>query len=207
MSRRSACKVAGKHRTHKNTIAAAALGERRLANDAPAPNPRALFKHLTPVSCAFLWVRTCASNHIDRVRGHPDVDLSEADFEAFLQLAEKFAGPSTVKRMPSAASGARAASGTITSPVAQLLPEYRRARNPSARRLVSRSGKRIITMHRAWCNSMTCASVGTAWGAIKTVDRIGNSMEFRLQAARCSPVNAYPRALSSARGTGAFVSR
>src|SRR5205809_4331667 len=35
-------------------------------------------------------VRTCGSNHIDRVRGHPDVDLSEADFEVFLELAEEF---------------------------------------------------------------------------------------------------------------------
>lgn len=42
------------------------------------------------------------------------------------------AGPSTVNLKPSAARGARAASGTMTSPVAQLLPEKRRAKKPKA---------------------------------------------------------------------------
>jgi len=36
--------------------------------------------------------------------------------------------------MPSAANGPNASSGTITSPVAHLLPENRRAKKPSARR-------------------------------------------------------------------------
>jgi hypothetical protein len=50
---------------------------------------------------------------------------------------------------PSAAKGAKAASGTITSPDAQLLPEKRRAKNPKARLSTSWSEKRMITMQAA----------------------------------------------------------
>ncbi len=54
--------------------------------------------------------------------------------------------PSTENMMPSAAKCGRAGSGTKTSPVAQLLPEKRPSRYPSARLRISTVGKRIMTM-------------------------------------------------------------
>jgi hypothetical protein len=54
------------------------------------------------------------------------------------------AGPSTVNAIPSVAKYGNAASGTITSPEAQLFPEKRPASLPRARRFVSVSEKRMM---------------------------------------------------------------
>jgi hypothetical protein len=60
--------------------------------------------------------------------------------------------------MLSRARAARAAGGTIISPVDQLLNEKRPARNPRARRLLASSGKRIIIITTSYPGHVVAAT-------------------------------------------------